>query len=97
VIAWSEEHSPVPLFSGNGFFAEDGGMLAIATSPFEQGEVAARLALEIALRGRKPAELPVVRSHQFIVTMRDSRMRARRFELPFVYEAAARVGDKFFP
>jgi ABC-type uncharacterized transport system substrate-binding protein len=97
VVAWTEAHSVIPVFSGNGFYTEDGGMLAIGTSPYEQGNVAANDALAIILDGKLPAELPKATSQQFIVTMSGSKMNARHFELPRVYEAAARTGDKYFP
>jgi hypothetical protein len=97
VVAWTEQHSRVPVISFNGFFTEDGGMLAIGTSPYEQGEQAATLALQVAL-GRQPAAtLPVQTSRQFTVSMRGKRMRSRGFVLPRVYEAAARTGDQYLP
>ncbi len=97
VVAWTEAHSPVPVMSSNGFFTEDGGMLAIGTSPYEQGEVAAAKALEIILKGKPVNMLPIAISQQFIVTMSGSKMKARHFDLPRVYEAAARTGDQYFP
>jgi hypothetical protein len=97
VVAWTEAHSAAPVISFNGFYIEDGGMLAIGSSPYEQGELAGRRALQIALEHRAPAALPVLASRQFIVTMNGASMRARRFELPLVYEAAARTGDQYLP
>lgn len=97
VVAWSEANSPLPLVSGNGFFAEDGGMLAIGTSPYEQGEEAAKRALSIVLGGIAPNKLPIGSSQQFTVTMRASRLKARGIELPKVYEAAARTGNQYYP
>ncbi|MEC4720700.1 ABC transporter substrate binding protein [Noviherbaspirillum sp. CPCC 100848] len=96
VVHWTEMHSSVPVISGNGFFTEEGGMLAIGTSPYEQGETAARMALDIVLRGKHPKEFPIVSSSQFIVTMNGARMQVRGFKLPKVYEAAARTGNKYF-
>ena len=97
VVNWTEENSTVPVFSGNGFYTEDGGMLSIGTSPYEQGEVAAERALDIALNGKNPADMPITTSNQFIVTMSGSKIKHRQFDLPRVYEAAARTGDKYFP
>ncbi|SHM69768.1 ABC-type uncharacterized transport system, substrate-binding protein [Duganella sacchari] len=95
VVAWTEANAAVPVICFNGFYTEDGGMLAIGSSPYEQGEVAGRRALQIALEHRDPATLPIVASSQFIVTMNGTRMRARHFSLPMVYEAAARTGNQF--
>lgn len=97
VVAWTEAHSKVPVISGNGFYTEEGGMLAIGTSPYEQGEVAASMALAIAVDGKRPDSIQIVTSKEFIVTMNGSKMKARSFELPHVYEAAARTGDKYYP
>lgn len=97
VVAWTEAHSPLPVISFNGFYTEDGGMLAIGTSPYEQGEVAGAMALQVALHGRRAASIQVATSHQFIVTMNGALMRARHFVLPRVYEAAARTGNQYTP
>jgi hypothetical protein len=96
-MGWTEAHAAVPVISFNAFTTEDGGMLAIGTSPYEQGEVAATLALQVALHGRAAASLPVTASQQFTVAMSGARMRARRFVLPRVYEAAARTGNQYLP
>jgi ABC-type uncharacterized transport system substrate-binding protein len=96
VVAWTEKNAVVPVIGGNGFFTEDGGMLAIGTSPFEQGEVAARRALQIVMQKTDVNTMPIVASQEFIVTMSGSRMKARQFVLPKVYEAAAHAGDQYF-
>lgn len=95
VVSWTEKNSRIPVIGGNGFFTEDGGMLAIGTSPFEQGEVAARRALQIVMQKIDVKTLPMVASQEFIVTMSGSRMKARGFSLPKVYEAAAHAGDQY--
>lgn len=97
VVAWTEQHCAAPLVSINGFYVEDGGMLAIGASPYEQGELAAQRALDIVLRHKRPRELPVVSSRQFVVGMRGSSMRAHALVLPRVYEAAARTGNLYLP
>lgn len=96
LIAWTESHSPVPVIGSNGFFTEDGGMLAIGTSPYEQGEVAAKLATEVLDHGTRPKQLPFLITRQFVVAMRESAIRNRHFYLPQVYEASARASNKFF-
>lgn len=97
VVAWTEANSTIPVISGNGFYAEEGGMLAIGTSPYEQGEEAARKALQMIVEGKPSSEIPITMTQQFIVTMSGSKIKARHFELPRVYEAAARTGNKYFP
>lgn len=95
VVRWTEENSTIPIFSGNGFFTEDGGMLAVGTSPYEQGEQAAVYALELALKHKSVEELKVQTSQQFIISMNGPLMNKRQIELPRVYEAAARIGNKY--
>lgn len=97
VVAWTEENSAIPIISGNAFFTEDGGMLAIGTSPYEQGEEAARKALAMVIDGKPAHDLRITAAEQFIVTMNGTKMRRRGFELPRIYEAAARTGDKYLP
>jgi ABC-type uncharacterized transport system substrate-binding protein len=96
LIAWTESHSPVPFIGTNGFFAEDGGMLAIGTSPYEQGEAAARLAAKILDNGTPPKQIPFLITSQFVVAMRGTAIRNRHFDLPQVYEASARASNKYF-
>ncbi len=97
VVSWTENNSSIPVISGNGFFTEDGGMLAIGTSPYEQGEEAARKALQIVLEGKPAHDIKITESEQFVVTMNGSKMKRHNFQLPRVYEAAARTGDKYIP
>ncbi len=97
IVTWTEAHAPLPLISCDVFYTEDGGMLAIGTSPYEQGEVAAARALDILLRHKPVDTLPMALSHQFIVSMRGAKMQAKHFVLPRVYEAAARTGNQYYP
>ena len=95
LVDWTESHSKAPVIGTNEFFAEDGGMLAIGISPYEQGEVAARLASEIIDHGITPNRLPITISHQFTVAMHGPAIRKRHFDLPQIYEAAARAGNEY--
>lgn len=97
VVAWTESHSPLPVLAVNAFYVEDGGMLALGASPWEQGEVAGARALELIFRQPELAGLPITQSQQFVVSMSGARMRARGFTLPRVYEAAARSGNLYLP
>lgn len=97
VVAWTEAHARLPVISFNAFYTEDGGMLAIGASPYEQGEVAAALALELALQRKHVDALPIAATAQFVVSMSGTKMRAKHFVLPRVYEAAARTGNLYLP
>ena len=96
VLTWTEAHSPLPVIGTNAFFVEDGGMLAIATSPFEQGETAARMARQIIDRGVLPADIPISSTKQYIVLARENLLAAHHIQLPSLYEAFARATNNYF-
>jgi hypothetical protein len=96
VVAWTLANSRVPVVGTNGFFVEDGGELAIGTSPFEQGEVAARMAIRL-LAGESAGSIPHASTRQFVVYMRSARMHRRGMELPPLYEAFARATNNDLP
>jgi ABC-type uncharacterized transport system substrate-binding protein len=79
----------------DGFFVEDGGALAIGASPFEQGEVAARMVLDIVTRGTIPRDIPVVSTEQFAVFMRGEKMQELGLWLPRFYESFARATHNY--
>jgi ABC-type uncharacterized transport system substrate-binding protein len=97
VLKWTEANSRVPMIGTNAFFVEDGGVLAIATSPFEQGEVAAAMANDILNKGRKANTIAPQATQHFVVAMSESGMKRWNIQLPPVYEAAARSSANFFP
>jgi|GEM_PF-369146 len=96
VVNWTLAHSPIPVVGTNGFFVEDGGDFAIGTSPFEQGEVAARMAVDIIEREIAPKAIPVTRTHEFVVFMRGSKMQEIGIYLPRLYESFARATNNYF-
>ena len=97
IVQWTEAHSAVPVISYQGQFAHEGGMLTIGTSPLEQGEDAASMALEILRDGHDPSQIPVRYSRQFVVGMKQSVMERRGIVLPKVYEVAARAAGRYYP
>lgn len=96
VVAWTLANSRLPVIGTNGFFVEDGGELAIGTSPYEQGEVAARMAVKL-LSGQTAANIPQASTRQFVVYMRSARLHARGWSLPPLYEAFARATNNDLP
>lgn len=97
VISWTQANSKVPVVGTNVFFVDDGGMLAIGTSPYEQGAVAVAMANEILRHGKSPAAIPKQSTRQFIVAMRESGIKKWNIKLPAVYEAAAQSSANFYP
>lgn len=95
VIQWSMENAKVPVVGTNGFSVEDGLMFAIGPSPYEQGEVASKMAVEIIENKKRPNEIPIRSTQQFVVFMRASDMKAHKIELPSLYEAFARATNNY--
>ncbi|MCZ7647514.1 MAG: hypothetical protein M5U26_20030 [Planctomycetota bacterium] len=59
VVEWTEKNTNLPTLGFWGFFVEEGGMMAVAVSPYEQGEIPARMAVSI-IEGAKgqPGRMP---------------------------------------
>lgn len=96
IVAWTLANSRVPVVGTNGFFVEDGGEVAIGTSPFEQGEVAARMAIRL-IGGQSATDIPHASTRQFVVYMRSAKLHQRGMQLPPLYEAFARAVNSDLP
>lgn len=66
VMAWTMQNTHIPVIGANGFVVEDGADFALGTSPFEQGELAARKAVAL-LEGKEPREVPIEQGQYFMV------------------------------
>jgi ABC-type uncharacterized transport system substrate-binding protein len=95
-MGWTEAHAPMPVIGINVFNAEDGAMLAVGVSPFEQGEVAAEMALTLLRTGQAASEMPVRTSRQYVIAMRQSALFRRQLEVPRIFEAFARATNNFY-
>jgi hypothetical protein len=96
VVEWTEANTKVPVIGLKQSYAEEGGMLTIAASGYEQGETAARMAVSLIDEGKRPKELPFAYPRMFLVSMRGSLLKARNIKLPSLYEAAARAAGKYY-
>lgn len=96
VVAWTQANSLLPLIGANSFFVEDGGMLAIGTSGFEQGEVAANMAVRLMDGHTKPTDIAQTETRQFVVSMRAKALAAHKLTLPKMYELAARAEGHYY-
>ena len=97
LVKWTEDNTPkIPVIGTNGFYVEDGGMIALATSPFEQGEVAARMAVDVLDKKKDPKSIPVQQTQEFIVYLRADRVRSNDFHVPRVYESFARAMNNYY-
>lgn len=96
VIDWSRKNSKSLILGLNGFIVEDGGDIAIAASPIEQGQKAAEIALKI-LAGVDPKTIPVGSTENFLVSLRHEFQEKNKHRLPMVFEAFARSMNNYFP
>ena len=98
IIRWTLEHIRLPGMGGWGYFVEDGGMLAVGPSPYEQGEWAANAAHQIIQSGAVHPESVGKYQHpgQFLVFMRSTVMKKFNVRLPSIYEAFARATDNCY-
>ncbi len=96
LMNWTEANSPVPVVGIGGFMVEDGGMFALGASGFEQGEVAARMAIQVLSGGVTPKDIPQVMPRQYLVYARHPLMAKRGISLPPLYEAFARATNNYY-
>lgn len=94
LIEWTENNATYPILGAATAFVEHGGMLSIAITGQEQGEVAAELAAQ-AISGQAISELPYRRAKQFIIGMNNGLVQKRNLKLPLTYEAFSRESNNF--
>ena len=95
VMRWTEKNSPVPVMGINIFNTEDGAMMSVGVSPYEQGGTAAKLARRIIEKGVSPGKIPYATSRQYVVAFRRSALERRKLEIPQIFEAFARATDNY--
>ena len=94
-MTWTEANSPVPVIGMNTFNSEEGAMLSVGVSPYEQGEVAATMAIKL-IEGVDIKSLPIQTSSQYVVAVRKSALDARNISIPEVFEAYAIASNNYF-
>ncbi|HOS39503.1 MAG TPA: ABC transporter substrate binding protein [Spirochaetota bacterium] len=96
IIDWTQPRLKMPAIGCWGFYVEDGGMMAVAVSPYEQGEEAAKMAVEIIETKRRPKDIPVKTGVQYVVYIREKLVRDINMDLPRMLEAFARATNNYF-
>lgn len=97
VARWTEANAPVPVIGINPFNSEDGIMISVGASPYEQGRVPAEMALRIIEDKVAPSDIRYAEGRQYIVAMRRSALERRNIVIPTIFEAFARATDNFYP
>tara|TARA_B110000285_G_scaffold232041_1_gene302189 strand:- start:97 stop:1131 length:1035 start_codon:yes stop_codon:yes gene_type:complete len=95
VMTWTEANSPVPVIGMNTFNSEEGAMLSVGVSPYEQGEVAASMAIKL-IEGVDIKSLPIQTSSQYVIAMRQSALDARNISVPKIFETLSRATNNYF-
>lgn len=95
VMKWTEANSPVPVIGMNVFNSEDGAMLSVGVSPYEQGETAASYAMQILKENKRPTDIPIRTASQFVVALRREALETRDIQLPKIFEAFARATNNY--
>ncbi len=96
VMEWTMKNTKLPAIGCWGFNVEDGGMMAVAVSPFEQGELAAQMAVDIIDHKKPPSEIPVVTNKLFVMYLREPLLKIHHVKLPIMYEAFARATNNYY-
>ncbi len=96
VMAWTNAHLGVPAIGLNVFNSQDGAMISVGVSPYEQGEVAAGMALALLRGTKKVSELPVREARQYVISMSASALARYRIKVPRIFEAFARATDNYY-
>jgi hypothetical protein len=92
-MQWAEKNSTVPIVGMGWTNSQDGAMLSVSASPYEQGEVAAREALSV-LEGTAP--IGAVTSKQFLVHICEPALQQRGLIVPAIHEAFARATGNYY-
>lgn len=105
LIKIAMDTATVPGIGAWGFFVEHGGMLSVGTSPYEQGEVAASIAIDILKKIQKnpdfmASNIKFKKTEQFIMYINEARLKdgIQKFKLKRltkVYEAFARATNNY--
>ncbi|NKB22606.1 MAG: hypothetical protein GKS01_19130 [Alphaproteobacteria bacterium] len=96
VMNWTENNSPVPVIGTSIFHSEEGAMVSVGVSPYEQGGVAAKMAQRIIQENLKAGQIPIQTSNLYIVSYKRSALERRKLKIPKIFEAFARATNNHF-
>jgi ABC-type uncharacterized transport system substrate-binding protein len=71
-------------------------MMAVAVSPYEQGEEAAKIAVEILEKKHDIQNIKPIVSRLFVIYIRKDSMIRRNLKLPTLIEAFAKATNNFY-
>ena len=95
IMAWTLKNVEVPVIGLNVFNSRDGAMISLGVSPYEQGEVATHMALEL-LAGKQISDLPIRPAKMYVISMSKRTLKRYGVTPPLILEAFARASNNYF-
>ena len=96
VIRWAVDNVEKPMFGAWGFLVEDGGMMSLSVSPFEQGEKAAELTNALIDGEFIPKDRRHLLNNEVLVFLRPKRMHKWEWTMPNIYSSFARATGNLY-
>lgn len=96
VMTWTEANSPVPVVGVNVFNTEEGAMISVGVSPYEQGESAAKMAEKIIEENIPASKIPFQDNKLYVVALNDAALKKRDIVMPSIYEAFGRATANYY-
>lgn len=98
IAEWTVQNAGKIVIGLNVFNSQDGVPVSVGVSPYEQGEVAASMALEVVRSGRPAGEFPHAHPSQYFISMNAPAIRDSELYrgMPALLEAFARSTSNYF-
>jgi len=98
IAEWTVKNAGKIVIGLNVFNSQDGVPVSVGVSPYEQGEVAARMALEVIKTGRPAGEFEHAHPTQYFISMNAPAIRGSELyrDMPALLEAFARSTSNYF-
>jgi len=98
IARWTVENANSIVIGLNVFNSQDGVPVSVGVSPYEQGEVAARLALEVLESGRPAGDFEYAHPTQYFISMNAPAIEGSKLyrDMPALLEAFARSTSNYF-
>ena len=96
VMKWALQTSQKPIFGTWGYVVEDGGMMALSVSPYEQGEAAAKFTTSIIDGEFIPYNQRHILNKEVLPYIRKTRIDKWNWQIPSIYESYARATGNLF-
>lgn len=96
VMKWTMKNATIPVIGLNGFVVEEGAGVAVAASPYEQGEITARMALDIIVNGKVASDIPSKFTEQFVVALNETALKNSNLQVQQIYTAFSKIAKRYY-